>query len=410
MRGSITEWGGAGSGKWRLRVFVGRDAQGKKQWVSRNFTGGKREAQTALNRLIADVEAGQVKSHAGSVGELLDRWLDDIEPHRSKYTMKSHRRCVDKDIKPAIGSLRLDRLTARHLDTFYRALLDRGLSPATVRRHHSIVSAALSRAVKWDMIGSNPAERATPPGLTRSTVQAPSVEDVQRLVAAAEAEDAILATAIALAATTGARRGELCALRWSNVDWERRRIRIDQSLTVIKREASLGPTKTHQRRDVAIDEGLVVLLEGRRQAQREAAQACGIEPPDDAFILSRAIDSRDPCLPDGLTSAYERLARKLGVGGHFHQLRHFAATVAIASGTDVRTVSGRLGHADPSVTLKVYAHAVEARDRELAGLLGAAVLGRQRASHLVAQAEAHRHLLRLSRSDGDVEGEGRQQH
>lgn len=377
MRGSITEWGGEGSGKWRLRVFVGRNANRKAQWVSRNFMGGKREAQTALNKLIAEVEAGQVKSHAGSVGDLLDRWLDDIEPHRSKYTMKSHRRCVEKDIKPAIGSLRLDRLTARHLDAFYRSLLDRGLSPATVRRHHSIISAALGRAVKWDMIGSNPAEKASPPGLTRTTAEAPSVEDVQRLVTAAEAEDAVLATAIALAATTGARRGELCALRWSNVDWEHRRIRIDQSLTVIKREESLGPTKTHQRRDVAIDEGLVQLLEGRREAQRAAAAACGVEPAADAFILSRSVDGRDPCLPDGLTSAYERLARKLGVGGHLHQLRHFAATIAIASGADVRTVSGRLGHADPSVTLKVYAHAVEARDRDLAGVLGAAVFGRK---------------------------------
>lgn len=375
MRGSITEWGGEGSGKWRLRVFVGRNANRKAQWVSRNFMGGKREAQTALNKLIAEVEAGQVKSHAGSVGDLLDRWLDDIEPHRSKYTMKSHRRCVEKDIKPAIGSLRLDRLTARHLDAFYRSLLDRGLSPATVRRHHSIISAALGRAVKWDMIGSNPAEKASPPGLTRTTAAAPSVEDVQRLVTAADAEDAVLATAIALAATTGARRGELCALRWSNIDWERRRIRIDQSLTVIKREASLGPTKTHQRRDVAIDEGLVRLLERRRDAQRSAAAACGVESSDDAFVLSRTVDGRDPCLPDGLTSAYERLARKLGVGGHLHQLRHFAATIAIASGADVRTVSGRLGHADPSVTLKVYAHAVEARDRDVAGVLGAAVFG-----------------------------------
>ena len=375
MRGSMTEWGGAGSGKWRLRVFVGRDARGKKQWVSRNFTGGKREAQTALNKLIADVEKGQVKSHTGSVGELLDRWLDDIEPHRSKYTMKSHRRSVEKDIKPAIGFIRLDRLTARQLDAFYRALLDRGLSPATVRRHHSIISAALNRAVKWDMIGSNPAEKASPPGLTRTTVETPSVEDVQRLVTAAEAEDAVLATAIALAATTGARRGELCALRWSNVDWERQRIRIDQSLTVIKREAFFGPSKPHQRRDVAIDEGLVRLLEGRRNAQRSGGEACGVELSDDAFILSRSVDGRDPCLPDGLTSAYERLARKLGVGGHFHQLRHFAATLAIASGADVRSVSGRLGHADPSLTWKVYTHALEARDRDLAELLGAAVLG-----------------------------------
>jgi integrase len=80
-------------------------------------------------------------------------------------------------------------------------------------------------------------------------------------------------------------------------------------------------------------------------------------------------------LPDGLTGGYRRLANRFGTGGHFHELRHWCATAGIASGADVRTVSGRLGRADPSITLKVYNHALEARDRELAGLLGHAVLG-----------------------------------
>ena len=95
----------------------------------------------------------------------------------------------------------------------------------------------------------------------------------------------------------------------------------------------------------------------------------------DPYLLSRSADGAMPCLPDGLTHAYSRLAAKTGVGGHFHQLRHYAATTSIAGGADVRTVAGRLGHADPSTTLRIYAHAVEARDRELAGVLGAAVLG-----------------------------------
>ena len=82
-----------------------------------------------------------------------------------------------------------------------------------------------------------------------------------------------------------------------------------------------------------------------------------------------------PCLPDGLTHAYSRLAAETGGGGHFHELRHYAATTSIASGADVRTVAGRLGHADPSTTLRIYAPAVEARDRDLAGMLGTAVLG-----------------------------------
>ena len=98
----------------------------------------------------------------------------------------------------------------------------------------------------------------------------------------------------------------------------------------------------------------------------------------DPFVLSPAADGSVPYNPDTLTDYYKRAAKKLGVATHFHGLRHFSATTAISEGVDVRTVAGRLGHADPSMTLRVYAHALEARDRE-AGILGSKVLGSLRA-------------------------------
>ncbi len=137
--------------------------------------------------------------------------MADIEPTRSAITVKEHRRCIEQDIKPALGPVRLDKLTARQLDGFYHDLLARGLSPSSVRRFHSVLHAALDRAVKWGMISANPADRATPPGLARTTVSAPKVTEVQRLVAAAELSSPTLALAIVLRAVTGARRGELCA-------------------------------------------------------------------------------------------------------------------------------------------------------------------------------------------------------
>jgi hypothetical protein len=94
-----------------------------------------------------------------------------LRPARSAYTVKEHRRCTEHDIKPALGSVRLDKLTARQLDAFCRDLLAPGLSPASVRRFHSVLHAALDRAVKWGMIPINPSDRATPPGLTRSDGQ-----------------------------------------------------------------------------------------------------------------------------------------------------------------------------------------------------------------------------------------------
>jgi integrase len=373
MKGSLEQ---LADGRWRLRVFVGRDGSGRVRHVSRNFTGPKRQAQSALAKLVAEVEGGQVtKSHHGSLGGLLDTWLADIEPSRSALTMREHRRSVERDIKPEIGAVRLDKLTAKDLDRLYALWLGRGLSPASVRRHHSILAAALGRAVKWGMILANPADRATPPGLTRTTVSAPSVGDVQRLIAEAEKNDGVLAAAIALGSVTGARRGELCALRWSDVDWTKRTLTIARSLTVIKRVISEGPTKTHQRRDIAVGDALGAFLIQRRADQERYAEMVGVPLVIDPYILSRSADGSAPCLPDGLTAGYKRIASKLKIDSHIHELRHFSATTAIGAGVDVRTVAGRLGHADPGVTLRVYAHALEARDRELAALLDESVLG-----------------------------------
>jgi len=367
-----------GVGSWRVRVFAGRE-NGRVRWVSRTVRGNKRAAQKELARLVTEVAQGQITTgHPISVGDLIERWLADISPHRSAYTIKEYQRIFEANIRPSLGSIKLDKLVKEpdRIDAFYRGLTKRGLAPASVRRHHALLHASLGRAVKWGMISSNPADRATPPSLQRPTVNAPAVADVQRLISAAEAQgDPVLATAVALAAVTGCRRGELCALRWSDVDWERNAIRVSRSLTVIRADVTEGPTKTHAHRFVAVDDTLAALLAKRRADQEHYANGVGTVLAADSYILSRNANGLEPCKPDGLTQAYVRVSKSLGLSGHFHELRHFAATVAIASGADVRTVAGRLGHADPSVTLRVYSHALEERDRVLAGVLGQTVLG-----------------------------------
>jgi integrase len=379
MKGTMVE---TAPGKWRLRVFVGRDAEGRVQHKNKTFAGTRGEAQKDLAKLVADVKRGQVAvRHPGSVSDLLDRWLCAIEPERSAYTVKEYRRLAKINIGPALGSTRLDQLAPAQIDAYYASLLSedrkpKPLSTESVRRHHFLLHAALGRAVKWGLIASNPADRATPPGLKRSTVNAPSAEEVHKLISAAESDgDSVLATAIALAAVTGCRRGELCALRWSDVNWGQRILRFARSVTVIRQQITDGPTKSHGHRNVALDDALSAMLAKRRSDQELYAEQSGIALSNDPFILSRRADGSQPCLPNGLTAAYRRVARSLGLSSRFHELRHFMAITAITSGADVRTVAGRLGQADPSVTLRVYAHALEQRDRDLGALLGNAVLG-----------------------------------
>ena len=142
MKGSLQE---LGDGHWRLRAFAGREA-GKVRQVSRNFKGTKRQAESALAKLVADVERQQVAiGHVGTLAELIERWLDDIAPHRSAYTIREYRRVVTNTIKPAIGGLRIDKLTGRHLDDFYRKLHEAGLSSSSVHQQHSVIHASLTR-------------------------------------------------------------------------------------------------------------------------------------------------------------------------------------------------------------------------------------------------------------------------
>ena len=380
MQGTMVE---RTPGCWLIRVFAGRGSDGKTRHVNRTVRGSKREAQRALAKLVADVSGGNVVAgQPMTLAQLVDRWLDDIAPQRTPRTIHEYRRVARHDIVPALGAKRIDKLTARDLDGYYCSLLERGLSSTSVRRHHALLHASLGRAVKWGLIGTNPADRASPPSTRQAQLDAPGVDDVIRLLEAAKDKgDAVLATAVALAAVTGMRRGELCALRWGDVDVGQATVRVARSLTTRGDQQWEGDTKTHQRRTVAVDPSTVALLAERRVDQEKYARDVGVELVEDAYVLSRRANGSEPCLPDSLGRTYWRLARGIGLNARFHDLRHFAATQAIAAGIDVRTVAGRLGHADPAITLRVYSHVLAERDRAAAELLGGLVLRRKGTSY-----------------------------
>jgi integrase len=211
------------------------------------------------------------------------------------------------------------------------------------------------------------------PSQARSQARSVAPDDLQRLIAAAEPDDPLLAIAVALAALTGCRRSELCALRWSDVDLASGKMHVSRAYTPVHGRHIETDTKTHQARSIALDAVALAVLTRRLDFQRWYAGAAQVELVSDPYILSREPTGEEPLAPHGLSHAFARLIQRVGLDYHLHELRHFTATTAIAAGADIRTVAGRLGHADPSVTLRIYAHAVEARDREVAAILGKAV-------------------------------------
>jgi integrase len=261
------------------------------------------------------------------------------------------------------------------LDDLYQGLTKRvGLSSATVRQIHAIIRRALRQAVLWGWIVNNPAANATPPRQSKTNLFPPNVDQVGELLKFANLQDPEFAHFVHVASTTGARRGELCALRWSNLDTNLKTLTIERSIIEAPGGRLEKDTKTHSNRRIALgSDTLEILKKQRLIAQEPASQIC-TKVTDDAFMFSREPDGSIPWTPDSVTKRFAIVRDKLGYNNmRFHDLRHFAATRLMAAGVPVRTVSGRLGHANPSTTLSVYSHFVEASDQEAAKVMDSLV-------------------------------------
>ena len=359
-------------GVWEVRVYVGRDpVTGKPKQISKTVHGGARAADAALRDLIENQTPSRMDGLGATVNQLLDRWLEECERmDLSPTTMRTYRSQIERTIRPRLGKVPLTQFTPKHLDDLYGAMKANGKSAKTIRNHHAILSAALHQGVRWGWIRTNVAELAKPPRVVQRRVNAPSVEMVRTVIEKAEERDPRLAPLLMLAALTGMRRGELCALRWTDVDLETGQLEVSRAV-VVPGGLAEKTTKTDRGRRVALDEvGVAMLTEYRALVDQWAADADG-EIAEDAFVFSPHVDASTPFRPDNVTGFFIRVRDDLGLDGiRLHDLRHFTATQLIGAGVDVRTVAERLGHSDASLTLRVYSHVLEERERAAAAVMG----------------------------------------
>lgn len=364
---------------WELRAYAGTDpVSGKKKYITRTVQGTRKEAETALARLLVEVTGGAHAAADATVADLVLRWFELAKPELSPSTIRGYDRNINNHILPVLGKTKVTKLKAAEIDHFYAMLRDRGgvdgrpLSPASVRQVHAILRRSLQQGVKWEWISSNPAALATAPRVRQFKLEPPDPTAVMKLIEAAEREDPDFACFLIVAATTGARRGELCALRWRSVDFS------DGTLTIagavvegVRSKLFEKDTKTHCSRKIAIDQMTLESLRSHSLRCEQRALECGSKLTKDAFVFSADADGRRPAVPNDVTKEFMRLRDRAGLESvRLHDFRHFAATRLLSAGVSVRTVSGRLGHASASMTLGVYAHFLEVSDREAANALG----------------------------------------
>ena len=363
-------------GTWEIRVAIGRDPlTGKYRQLSRVVVGGRRDAENAMAELISSVafDGKSSPSTAVTVSDLLAQWLDHVQDRLSPTTVRNYRGCCRRYLDAGIGRKQVRKVTTRDVDVLYQALArKRGLSPRSIRQVHAILRGAFAQAVRWEWVRTNPVATASPPTVHKADIHPPSTEVAVALIAAADDQDPDFGVFLRLAAATGARRGELCALRWSDIDGASNTMLLARNVIAGDNGGWIEKdTKTHQSRRISLDPATMALLERQRAAGNEVASAAGVARPADAFVFSLAADGAAPWLPNHQTHRFRALCRRTGVDGvRLHDFRHMHASQLLGANIGVRTVAGRLGHANAATTLGVYAQFLQARDRDAAQVIG----------------------------------------
>lgn len=253
------------------------------------------------------------------------------------------------------------------------------ISPKTIQRIHSFISIVLAKAESEMLIMYNPASKVTPPYCPPHEPNYFQPEEIARILDAADKEPIKWKTMIYLMIVTGARRGEILGLKWGNVDFENNQIYIDGCLSYLPHKGKFeGPTKTRKSRYITLPQEVVCLLRQYRAWQAEQRLMYGDKWLETDFVFTA--DRGGPLLPTSINSKLIKFSENNGLP-HInpHAFRHSAASIMIASGVDVLTVSKMLGHANTSTTTDFYGHAIEEAKRKAVECLSETILRNKRA-------------------------------
>lgn len=381
-----------------MRVYAGVDPLTKKRHdLVETVPAGphaEREAEKARTRLLNQVDESRNPRTKATVRQLINKYLEvaNLDPS----TRRGYQRNFHNHVAPLFGDQPVGKIDAQILDSFYaelarcRAHCDgkrrtahrtaathacdhrcnlhkcEPLAPSSIRRIHFLLSGAFTRALRWGWITINPATMAQPPPEPTPTPEPPTPAEAARILSAAR-EDPDWHTFLWTAMTTGARRAELCALRWRHVDLASATLKVKKSIDQNGAETAEKDTKTHQHRRIALDPVTVKLLREHKTRTEEVASSLGLQLSVDSYVFARTPDGQFPTKPDTITQRYGRLVARLGIKTTVHKLRHYSATELITAGVDARTVGGRLGHAGGgNTTLRVYAAWVAESDQRAA--------------------------------------------
>ena len=352
-----------GAEQWRLRYRIDG-----KLYTRTVHCKTKTEAGKLLRAVLNDADKGaHVAPNKVTVGERVEYWLAGLQV--GARTAERYGQLMRGHVTPHIGSIRVQKLTGDNIDECYRKLT--GISDRTKHHVHVVLGTMLRHAVKKGILHRNPIDAATAPFVMpdEEVGKALGADELARLARGFVRHPLHLFVATAIA--TGARRNELLALRWADVDFEGMSLRIARAVEKTKAHGTRfkAPKTKEGNRTITIDAGLAAMLRAEREPHLRIANGIPdgakadlslLKLPEGALIFpapgSDLCQLRDA---DAVTRTFCRKARALGFAGlRLHDLRHTHGSRLIARGVPITVVAARLGHT-PEVLLRCYAHEIK---------------------------------------------------
>ncbi len=353
--GSITQRGD----KYRVCFDYGIDREGNRVRKYRTFDT-KRDATRAFNEHKVKMDKGtQIMPSEYTFAQWLDYWYKDIIlPQIEETTAYGYRGMIENYLKPQLGEIRLQKLTARDIQQYYTWLMgEKELSPNTVIKHHNLLTNTLNAAERQEYITKNPMRAVSPPKKRQREAKFYTPEQLGILLD--KAVGTRLELPVFICAYLGLRRGELCGLRWSDVDLEHKTITIENTRTQAgKKEIEKGTKTASSTRTLYLPDTLCDML----KAAKENQQACRAEYKnayDDNDYVVVMEDGR-PFRPNYLSELFGKFLADNDLPKIvLHELRHTFASLSNQAGIPAYNIGKALGHSTPATTQKIYTHLLD---------------------------------------------------
>ena len=359
MRGSIIKRGKA---SWRIKFELEPDPDGTRRYFTETIRGKKGDAEAALARHVNAAHRGTlVDQDNQTVAVYLRGWLEGQRHSLAPCSVERYADIIERQTIPILGEIELQKLKPIHIRDWLSGMLNAGtrgdgkLSARSVEHAYRVIRSALAAAVKLELVSRNVADAVDPPRVETEEIEILDADQIATVLAGLEASR--LLPIVTLALNTGMRRGELLALRWSDLDGGT--VSVTRSLEQT-RSGGLrfkAPKSKRGYRSITIPPNAVQVLNEHRRQQLELRMKLGMGKLDaDALVFCD--HNGDPIPPNTFSVTWARAIAKIPGAPRvtFHALRHTHANALIHAGRDVVKVSRRLGHHSPAFTLRVYAH------------------------------------------------------